>query len=263
MGAHAFPSAPNASLELCHTCRTNHALHMGLLAAYYPAACSAAEEQALDAALPAYKAGLEARYPLLCDACRPSVEQTIHRRDRMSRASAMEGWLQRSRAAVAPVQVVRPMSAAIWALRGALWAVSFVAGLVLAADGECCRCKREDIGLEVCSAQARGVRGCLEPTALVAPAHAVSLTAAAEPSLLSQRASRSAAQAVLLSLPLALLWNFWNPLWLHAASARVRVGGDRVRLDGTAWWLVSLARASSDVPSAHQAALSSAHSLRS
>ncbi|THH10167.1 hypothetical protein EW145_g1520 [Phellinidium pouzarii] len=126
----------------CHTCRTNQTLLVNLLAAYLPAA-SDPTYASRSAALPAYRAALYTRYPPVCSACAPAVDEEIARRDEMARTRALGGALQVSNASLRRPGVARERnlknvdrkttrgaSLLSWRVRGVLWSASFLVALL-------------------------------------------------------------------------------------------------------------------------------------
>ncbi|PWN45382.1 hypothetical protein IE81DRAFT_320131 [Ceraceosorus guamensis] len=215
----------------CHRCATNQTIVTSLLSSYYPqsGSVSVLEEAQLESEYPSYVASLEERYPTLCEVCRPRVEETIRERDRMARAQAYQGWLGSARAernggataerwqdhshvrtnqAHLPRPLHNPttpdlqhgtrLGVLVWAIRGALWAASTAAGLTLS----------------LCAAL---------------PPHLDPM-----PSPIEHRVAR----LLLLSLPLAPFWTFWDPFYLRLLSTRRRLGANvKVRYHGRPQWL--------------------------
>ncbi|PWN19521.1 hypothetical protein BCV69DRAFT_284148 [Microstroma glucosiphilum] len=91
---------PQEPSIFCHRCLTNQRIHLELLSAYEDETSSSS--YASSSSLPvgsyeAYKADLEARYPLLCDRCRPAVESKIKERDDIARRWIWRKWMERNR----------------------------------------------------------------------------------------------------------------------------------------------------------------------
>ncbi|KAG8955457.1 hypothetical protein FRC04_008808 [Tulasnella sp. 424] len=91
----AIPAMPPAN-RFCQTCLTNQTLQMNLLANYLPPTSDPAYGQLLEQ-LPAYKESLNLRYPPLCPACAPAVEEDLERKNQMARSSVLGGWLRQSK----------------------------------------------------------------------------------------------------------------------------------------------------------------------
>jgi hypothetical protein len=95
--------------------------------------------------LPEYKESLHLRYPPVCDACLPAVEEEIRKKDHMARTKALGGWLQESkgkekqrRTSDTPKGKERfDLEIIGWKLRGILWAMTFALALVVNSIGEC------------------------------------------------------------------------------------------------------------------------------
>ena len=54
------------------------------------------------ARLPAYKASLEVRYPLVCRNCLPAVQERIKQKEHFARSQAFGGWLETNRSGQRP-----------------------------------------------------------------------------------------------------------------------------------------------------------------
>ena len=54
------------------------------------------------ARLPAYKASLEVRYPLVCRSCLPAVQERIKQKEHFARSQAFGGWLETNRSGQRP-----------------------------------------------------------------------------------------------------------------------------------------------------------------
>jgi hypothetical protein len=94
--------------------------------------------------LPTYKESLHLRYPPVCDACLPAVEDEIRKKDHMARTKALGGWLQESKGRERQRRVSDThkekdkfdVEIIAWRLRGILWAVTFSLALSINAIGE-------------------------------------------------------------------------------------------------------------------------------
>jgi hypothetical protein len=146
----------------CHTCQTNQMLLVNLLSCYlpHPDVCfmsaspfNHVPEKLVQSPdyrrrlnkLPEYRESLHARYPPVCDACLPAVEEEIQSKDHMARTKALGGWLKESkgkdkhRRTVATVKDRDHLSLEIfaWRARGVLWAASLTAANLGYAAGTC------------------------------------------------------------------------------------------------------------------------------
>ncbi|KAJ7042402.1 hypothetical protein C8F04DRAFT_76324 [Mycena alexandri] len=85
---------------------------------------------------------LHLRYPPVCDACRPGVEEEIRRKDAMARTQALGGWLNqtkgkaRQRQASLTIQETDKlgMEMLAWRIRGCLWAVTVFTSMLCSAS---------------------------------------------------------------------------------------------------------------------------------
>jgi hypothetical protein len=94
--------------------------------------------------LPEYRENLHLRYPPVCDACSPAVEDEIRRKDNMARTQALGGWLKESKGK----EIRRRISATskrsekigwemvAWRIRGCLWVATQITALVGNATGQ-------------------------------------------------------------------------------------------------------------------------------
>jgi hypothetical protein len=97
------------------------------------------------ARLPAYKASLEVRYPLVCRSCLPAVQERIKQKEHFARSQAFGGWLEINRSGQRPSlnrgsSTIRkdrekPWKIWLWRVQGALYVlntawtiVSYLAG---------------------------------------------------------------------------------------------------------------------------------------
>ncbi|CAA7258632.1 unnamed protein product [Cyclocybe aegerita] len=89
--------------------------------------------------LPAYRESLHARYPPVCDACLPQVEEEIRQKEQMARAKALGGWLSKGKERKRRVssgpdmereKVLAPETVFWWKVRGALWVLCLVVSVV-------------------------------------------------------------------------------------------------------------------------------------
>jgi len=97
--------------------------------------------------LPSYQESLHLRYPPVCEACLPAVEDEIRKKDHMARTKALGGWLQESKGRDMQRRVLDTrrererfdVEIIAWRLRGMLWAVTLSLVLVVNSIGECLR----------------------------------------------------------------------------------------------------------------------------
>ncbi|KZT30712.1 hypothetical protein NEOLEDRAFT_1054362 [Neolentinus lepideus HHB14362 ss-1] len=132
-----FPSTYTKT-PFCHTCTTNQMLLTNLLANYLPPTTSPEYDRRIQL-LPEYKASLYARYPPVCAACAPAVEEEIRNKEAMARTSALGVWLRESKGkgkgkqrqgSAAPEDVGRARrQLALWRMRGGLWVATLVSSL--------------------------------------------------------------------------------------------------------------------------------------
>ncbi|KAF6766564.1 Ima1 N-terminal domain-containing protein [Ephemerocybe angulata] len=121
----------------CHDCQTNQNLIMNLLSNYLPAPEHPEYQERLRR-VPEYKESVYARYPPVCEACQPAVEDEIHQKEQMARRKALGGWLKEGRERKRRTSgVPKPKEIVIetlaWKIRGALWVSCSVASITLMA----------------------------------------------------------------------------------------------------------------------------------
>ncbi|KAJ7786145.1 Ima1 N-terminal domain-containing protein [Mycena metata] len=127
--------------KFCHTCQTNQMLLVNLLANYLPPPGSPESDHRIQT-VDEYRAALHLRYPPVCDACRPGVEEEIRRKDAMARTQALGGWLNqtkgkaRQRQASLTIQETDKlgMEMLAWRIRGCLWAMTVFTSLLCSAS---------------------------------------------------------------------------------------------------------------------------------
>lgn len=130
----------------CNVCLTNQTLVANMLAEYLPDesdASYAERERSLDA----YRRALEQRYPIVCDACAPKVEERLAAVDARVRHQLLGAWMEKNaqlRAGKAEAQAAQFLAELrAWRTRRVLWAVSTAAGgLAAAAEAAGCRDSR-------------------------------------------------------------------------------------------------------------------------
>ncbi|KAH9486593.1 Integral inner nuclear membrane protein ima1 [Psilocybe cubensis] len=120
----------------CHSCQTNQMLLINLLSNYLPDEESTEYQSRLEM-LPAYRESLHARYPPVCDACLPQVEEEIHKKEQMARAKALAGWLSKGKDRKRRVSGPEPLQEKKisdelfwWRVRGYLWATTLCISLI-------------------------------------------------------------------------------------------------------------------------------------
>ncbi|KAG5653351.1 hypothetical protein H0H81_000973 [Sphagnurus paluster] len=117
----------------CHTCQSNQLLIINLLSNYLPSPDDPEHTARLDM-LPEYRESLHLRYPPVCEACRPAVDDEIRRKDNMARTKALGAWLNESkgkerqrRVSEVPREPEKVTTEiVVWRVRGVLWATTFV-----------------------------------------------------------------------------------------------------------------------------------------
>lgn len=91
---------PQEPSIFCHRCLTNQRIHLELLSAYDDESSSSSYASSSNLPLgsyEAYKADLDARYPIVCEKCRPAVEGKIKERDDVARRWIWRKWMERGR----------------------------------------------------------------------------------------------------------------------------------------------------------------------
>ncbi|ORY91617.1 Ima1 N-terminal domain-domain-containing protein [Leucosporidium creatinivorum] len=165
----------------CRTCLSNQSLQVHLLASY-PSTSSDEDDEPIPL-LPEYKASLDTRYPLVCPACAPSVEEAIADKDSKARSAAL-GWrLRESKRARRMEQLRQSETRSSWRWRalGVVWGVR---------------------GAAFWTTHLAGISGCA--------------AAALRPQLVDPLAEAWVPLTALVSF----LWAFWDPTWLQARSER-------------------------------------------
>lgn len=160
--------------------------------------------------LPEYRESLHVRYPPVCEACLPAVEDEIRRKDTMARTKALGGWLKESKGKEKQRRVSETYKETekigaemiAWRVRGVLW-ITFLSIVFLGNfSGECSRVCRS-IHVKVPFVAAFGSR-------------------------LLRRLSFLKSVSPLIVL-LSLLWSMWDPTYSSVRRAQ-RQGRDvRVR----------------------------------
>lgn len=93
--------------------------------------------------LPDYQASVERRYPPVCAACLPAVEEEIGKRNHMARTNALGRWLKQSKgkqkqtAATVEDLVHFDRDLKMWKLRGCLWLLTLVGFIAGNTAGRC------------------------------------------------------------------------------------------------------------------------------
>jgi hypothetical protein len=153
-----YSKRTNANRSLfCHTCQTNQTLLVNLLSNYLPAPevrgsplivtwvakCLMQDRTYASrlASLPTYTQSLQSRYPPVCDSCKPSVEEEIHRKETMARTRALGGALKESRTAARVRTTEREHQRklnrrmVLWKVQGVLWLTSLAFSLSVNGAG--------------------------------------------------------------------------------------------------------------------------------
>ncbi|WFD21801.1 hypothetical protein MEQU1_000457 [Malassezia equina] len=89
---------PPASRVFCRSCLANQTIVANLLANYLSEDDESTDAERM-AAYPAYRQSLEARYPLVCEACAPRVEAQLEKSHQHVRSEALRSWIARHAAA--------------------------------------------------------------------------------------------------------------------------------------------------------------------
>ncbi|KAF8745135.1 hypothetical protein AX14_010595 [Amanita brunnescens Koide BX004] len=126
----------------CHSCQTNQMLLVNLLSSYLPSPDSPDYRRRLEK-LPEYKESLHARYPPVCDACLPAVQEEIRNRDHMARTKALGGWLKESKGKNHRRRIsgfIRDrdhltFEILAWRIRGVLWVSSLIIAVLVYSAG--------------------------------------------------------------------------------------------------------------------------------
>ncbi|WFD18071.1 hypothetical protein MCAP1_000283 [Malassezia caprae] len=103
--AFATRQAPaRASSVFCRSCLANQTIVANLLANYLSDDDESTDTERM-AAYPAYRESLEARYPVVCNACAPRVEAHLEKNHERVRSEALSYWISRhAEAASAPAE---------------------------------------------------------------------------------------------------------------------------------------------------------------
>ncbi|GAA5942059.1 hypothetical protein JCM1841_005914 [Sporobolomyces salmonicolor] len=202
-----FPSA--STTPFCRQCLSNQALQIHLLSSY-PSSSSSEDEDDSFPPLEAYRASLDARYPLVCPACAPQIEGTIRERDYRVKTQAL-GWrlreTQRAKEREERLsEQARKTAGKRWFWEGVAWEARGVAWAATNGLAVLCCCG-----------------------ALV------------EPAFFSPGSSSRTLERIrdipfsIFSALLSTVWSYWDPTWAQARADRARgrtviVGGRKVYL---------------------------------
>ncbi|WVN89739.1 uncharacterized protein L203_104969 [Cryptococcus depauperatus CBS 7841] len=122
-------STSMSASSFCHSCLSNQTLTMNMLANYLPDD-NDPSYPVLYANLPNYIASLNTRYPPVCTACRPAVEDAMQRADEKGRIEAWNNALDRGNRVKERLGGsewrVRSSYILIWILRGGLWWIGMI-----------------------------------------------------------------------------------------------------------------------------------------
>ncbi|GAA5963790.1 hypothetical protein JCM21900_000041, partial [Sporobolomyces salmonicolor] len=203
-----FPSA--STTPFCRQCLSNQALQIHLLSSY-PSSSSSEDEDDSFPPLEAYRASLDARYPLVCPACAPQIEGTIRERDYRVKTQAL-GW--RLRETQRAKEREERLSEQARKTAGKRW---FWEGVAWKARG-------------VAWAATNGLAVLFCCGALV------------EPAFFSRGSSFRTLDRIrdipfsMLSTLLSTLWTYWDPTWARARADRAR--GRTVIVEGRKVYLL-------------------------
>lgn len=215
----------------CRSCRTNQNLRLHLLASYYDAAPEdSAEDQHLQEHLQEYQQSLEARYPLLCEACAPKVEHELALRNARAKAAILNQAVIRSSPRKAQNRRTGRDPRArwrwkaqlwVWVLKGGLWAALQLGVLALCLYGEL-----HSLPLLFKHPQLMLATGALHPNDLLHFAAPISTA------------------IMLASTAASFFISFWQPLWAHHRHLQASTPDPRqVVIRGKSAWLGACALA--------------------
>lgn len=187
----------------CRTCQTNQTLYINLLSNYFPPSSledeNEEEYERLAAQLPAYKASLDLRYPLVCKDCEGNVDEELRKSERLARSNVLGSWLggptrrggeaNPASAPLSPRKKPRIRSGVwLWRIRGLLWSITLVVSIGGSAS-----------------------------STFISPNAGQRVILRMEFIELSPFIPSVATNLPPLSLPiltiLSLFWSFWDPLW--------------------------------------------------
>ena len=218
----------------CHSCQTNQMLLVNLLSSYLPSpdvrlqpifhVSSNPLLQSPDyrrrlEKLPEYKESLHARYPPVCDACLPAVQEEIRNRDHMARTKALGGWLKESKGKDHRRRIsgfIRDrdhltFEILAWRIRGVLWVSSLIIAVLVYSAGM----------------QRR----------LIVPYGGLTMTAGYLQYSIPWTAKLLPFLPVLVIV--SLLWTAWDPT--YSAFRKAQIQGRDVRVKGKREYIVSRA----------------------
>ena len=93
------------------------------------------------ASLPVYTTSLQARYPPVCDTCRPAVDEEIQRKETMARTRALGGALKETKsiARARKTELERQRKSdrrmLVWKVQAVVWALCYVFSLSMNGIG--------------------------------------------------------------------------------------------------------------------------------
>jgi hypothetical protein len=173
------------------------------------------------ATLPQYEESLHVRYPVVCDNCRPLVEDELRKRNDMARTKALGGWLKESKGKDRQRKISGvhrqtdklALEMIAWRLRGGLWLCSLICAIAGNSAGEC---------------------GALRVTAIRLTEDTVSF---GYPLPRHLSFLRPAVPPLVL---LSLLWTAWDPTYHSYRKAMLQ--GRNLRIKGKSEYIVSAER---------------------
>lgn len=151
----ADSSNTSSPVIFCRACQTNQTLYVNLLSNYFPPSSledeNEEEYERLAAQLPAYKASLDARYPLVCKDCAGNVDEELRKSERLARSNVLGSWLggaprrgsgdvNTEKATSSPKRKQIPSRTGrdvwVWRIRGLLWMITLSTSIAASAVGE-------------------------------------------------------------------------------------------------------------------------------
>lgn len=129
----------------CTECISNQNLQIQLLAAYIPTVCTGNEEAQLLGHFENYRAGLQNRYPLVCEDCSGRVDKIIEERNCKAKSRIIGGWLKHS-AKLAKIALplgangnsnyIQQSHLGLWRLKGLCWKLLYGGTIVMSSCKE-------------------------------------------------------------------------------------------------------------------------------
>lgn len=118
----------------CHTCLTNQTLVTNLLTDYLPDESDPSYSERVRG-LDAYRRALDAKYPLVCAACAPRVNERIKSIDQQVQRQYLGVWVSEHRDASQEADETRPVQPHRKMLHKVAWCLATAAAIALAALG--------------------------------------------------------------------------------------------------------------------------------